>query len=85
MFAGLLLMFDAAFAVKRADRDAIFGLDGNDRLQGLAGNDRLDGGNGFDRAIYTDATGPVTVNLAAGTGGGAGITSGFSGCTGTPS
>jgi Ca2+-binding RTX toxin-like protein len=53
--------------------DAIFGLDGNDRLQGLAGNDRLDGGNGFDRAIYTDATGPVTVNLAVGTAGGAGV------------
>src|SRR6185437_13081676 len=52
--------------------DNIFGLDGNDRLQGLAGNDTLDGGNGFDRAVYTDATGPVTVNLAAGTASGAG-------------
>src|SRR4029078_9201324 len=53
--------------------DAIFGLDGNDRLQGMAGNDRLDGGLGFDRAIYTDATGGITVNLAVGTASGAGV------------
>ncbi|MDN4983836.1 Ig-like domain-containing protein [Bradyrhizobium sp. WYCCWR 13022] len=53
--------------------DGLFGLDGNDRLQGLAGNDWLDGGQGFDRAIYTDATGPVTINLAAGTVSGAGV------------
>ncbi|MBR1121054.1 FG-GAP repeat protein [Bradyrhizobium lablabi] len=53
--------------------DNIYGLDGNDRLQGLAGNDTLDGGNGFDRAVYADATGSVTVNLAAGTAGGAGV------------
>ncbi|UVO39384.1 cadherin-like domain-containing protein [Bradyrhizobium arachidis] len=53
--------------------DGLFGLDGNDRLQGLAGNDWLDGGQGFDRAIYTDATGPVTINLAAGTASGAGV------------
>jgi hypothetical protein len=32
MFAGLLLMFDAAFAFKRADRDAIFGLEAMDAL-----------------------------------------------------
>jgi hypothetical protein len=30
MFAGLLLMFDAAIAFKRADRDAIFGLEAMD-------------------------------------------------------
>ncbi|MEH2614336.1 Ig-like domain-containing protein [Bradyrhizobium sp. AZCC 1693] len=53
--------------------DGIFGLDGNDRLQGLAGNDTLDGGNGFDRAVYTDATGSITVNLTAGTATGAGV------------
>jgi Ca2+-binding RTX toxin-like protein len=47
--------------------DYIQGLDGNDRLQGMAGNDTLDGGQGFDRAIYTDATSAITVNLAAGT------------------
>ena len=53
--------------------DAIFGLEGNDRLQGFAGNDQLDGGLGFDRAVYTDATGGITVNLAAGTVSGAGV------------
>ena len=47
--------------------DWIEGLGGNDTLQGLAGNDLLDGGSGIDRALYTDATGPITVNLAAGT------------------
>ena len=47
--------------------DWIEGLGGNDTLQGLAGNDLLDGGSGIDRAIYTDATGPITVDLAAGT------------------
>jgi VCBS repeat-containing protein len=47
--------------------DTIQGLGGNDKLQGLAGNDILDGGQGFDRAIYTDATSGITVNLAAGT------------------
>jgi Ca2+-binding RTX toxin-like protein len=53
--------------------DGIFGLAGNDRLQGLGGNDILDGGDGIDRAIYTDATGSVTINLAAGTASGAGV------------
>src|SRR6185369_16988195 len=47
--------------------DTISGLDGNDTLQGLAGNDALNGGNGVDRAIYTDATGAISVNMAAGT------------------
>ncbi|MGT2504177.1 VCBS domain-containing protein [Bradyrhizobium guangxiense] len=53
--------------------DGIYGLDGTDRLQGLGGNDLLDGGNGFDRAVYTEATGSVTVDLAAGTASGAGV------------
>jgi VCBS repeat-containing protein len=47
--------------------DTIQGLGGNDKLQGLAGNDIIDGGQGFDRALYTDATSGITVNLAAGT------------------
>ncbi|MGY4458581.1 beta strand repeat-containing protein [Bradyrhizobium sp. LB13.1] len=50
-----------------AGDDTIQGLDGNDRLQGLGGNDILDGGQGFDRAVYTDATSGIAVNLAAGT------------------
>ena len=36
------------------------------RCRALAGDDLLDGGSGIDRAIYTDATGPITVDLAAG-------------------
>ena len=47
--------------------DAIYGLAGNDRLQGFGGNDLLDGGADFDRAVYTDATGGISVDLAAGT------------------
>jgi hypothetical protein len=48
-------------------RDVIEGLGGNDTLQGLAKDDLLDGGSGIDRAVYTDAVGPITVDLAAGT------------------
>src|SRR4029079_16045843 len=40
---------------------------GKDYLTGGAGNDLLDGGSAFDRAIYSDATGSVTIDLAAGT------------------
>ena len=47
--------------------EQISALAGNDRLQGSGGNDILDGGPDFDRAVYTDATGGITVNLAAGT------------------
>ena len=53
--------------VGTAGDDTIQGLGGNDRLQGLAGNDILDGGQGLDRAIYTDATSGIAVNMAAGT------------------
>ncbi|MBB4427364.1 Ca2+-binding RTX toxin-like protein [Bradyrhizobium sp. CIR48] len=53
--------------------DAISGLAGNDRLQGFGGNDLLDGGADFDRAVYTDATGGISVNLAAGTVSGPGV------------
>ena len=34
-------------------------------MQGGAGNDSLTGGSGIDRAIYTDATGPISVDMAA--------------------
>ncbi|MBR1143698.1 tandem-95 repeat protein [Bradyrhizobium sp. AUGA SZCCT0431] len=49
-----------------SEADTLNGLGGNDLLKGLAGNDTLDGGLGFDRADYSDATGGITVNLAAG-------------------
>ncbi|MCP3391766.1 Ig-like domain-containing protein [Bradyrhizobium sp. CCGB12] len=53
--------------------DAISGLAGNDRLQGFGGNDLLDGGADFDRAVYTDATGGISVSLTAGTASGPGV------------
>ncbi|GGI24311.1 beta strand repeat-containing protein [Bradyrhizobium guangdongense] len=55
--------------------DLLFGGAGNDRIAGNAGNDHIDGGAGFDRALYTDATGSVTINMAAGTASGAGVDS----------
>ena len=53
--------------------DLLFGNAGNDRLAGGAGNDRLDGGAGYDWAVYTDAAGGVTINMAAGTASGPGV------------
>ena len=49
------------------------GTAGNDILQGFGGNDTLIGLNGVDRAVYTDATGGITVDLAAGTVTGQGV------------
>ncbi|OSI73913.1 hypothetical protein BSZ21_06095 [Bradyrhizobium canariense] len=73
--AGVTVTGDASanVLIGTIEADSIFGLGGNDRLQGLGGNDSLDGGAGFDRAVYSDATGSVTVNLAAGTASGAGV------------
>jgi hypothetical protein len=56
-----------------AGDDTLSGGAGKDYLTGGAGNDTIDGGQDFDRAIYTDATGGITVNLQAGTATGAGI------------
>ena len=42
-------------------------------MQGLTSDDELDGGTGFDRAIYTDATDGITVDMAAGTVSGDGV------------
>ena len=53
--------------------DTLDGGDGRDYLTGGAGDDHLDGGLSYDRAVYSDATGPVTINLAAGTASGAGV------------
>ena len=52
--------------------DTLTGAGGNDRLDGGTGDDTLDGGPGEDLITYTSATGPVTVDLTAGTGGQAG-------------
>ncbi|HZO47511.1 MAG TPA: hypothetical protein VFB68_16560 [Xanthobacteraceae bacterium] len=56
-----------------SEEDTIQGLDGIDKLQGSGGNDTLEGGAGRDRAEFVDATGGITVNLAAGTVTGAGV------------
>nr|WP_053227802.1 calcium-binding protein [Solirubrobacter soli] len=52
--------------------DTLTGGGGNDRLDGGAGDDAIDGGTGEDLTTYSSATGPVTVDLNAGTGGQAG-------------
>jgi Ca2+-binding RTX toxin-like protein len=52
--------------------DALTGAGGNDRLDGGTEDDTIDGGPGEDLITYASATGPVTVDLTAGTGGQAG-------------
>lgn len=73
--AGALIVGDnnVNTLVGTPEGDTIQGLGGDDRLTGGGGNDLIDGGAGFDRAAYTDATGAITANLAAGTVSGAGI------------
>lgn len=61
---------DDALVGTEAD-DFIRGLGGNDFLAGRGGKDTLEGGGGIDTADYAAASGPVTVNLAAGTASGA--------------
>ena len=52
--------------------DHLFGQGGGDRLDGGAGDDSLNGGDGRDLVTYASHSAPVTVDLAAGAGGGAG-------------
>jgi Ca2+-binding RTX toxin-like protein len=49
------------------ESESFSGDDGEDTLSGGGGNDTLNGGNQIDLAEYMGATGPVVVNLAAGT------------------
>ncbi|MFT3957165.1 MAG: calcium-binding protein [Piscinibacter sp.] len=51
--------------------DTLTGDAGDNYLRGQRGNDLIDGGAGADRAVYNQATGAVTVNLALGTATGA--------------
>lgn len=51
--------------------DSLVGTAGNDTLSGFGGDDTLRGGGGNDTADYRNATGPVVVDLAAGTATGA--------------
>ena len=50
-----------------AGADAWNSGDVNDLFTGGGGNDTFQGGFGYDRAAYTHATGPIDVELAAGT------------------
>ena len=52
--------------------DTLLAGDGDDQLRGGAGDDSLDGGAGYDSVQFWNASGPVTVNLAAGTASGDG-------------
>jgi Ca2+-binding RTX toxin-like protein len=61
-----------------AGNDTLYGGDGEDTLRGGGGDDLLDGGGNtpgqtFDYADYRNASGAVTVDLAAGTASGAGV------------
>src|SRR5581483_8007049 len=66
--------FTGVIGVRGSDFDDVIGPDagdniidgraGNDIMLGGAGNDSLTGGSGIDRAIYTDATGPIVVDMA---------------------
>lgn len=63
--------------------DVLNGGDGDDILRGGAGNDTINGGAGYDLLDLSDATGAVSINMAAGTLTGAGIgTDTFSGIEG---
>src|SRR5215475_11777019 len=59
--------------VSGTGNDLLFGGADNDVLNGGAGNDLLVGGDGRDLALYTDATGSISVDLAAGTASGLGV------------
>lgn len=54
------------YLVGTAGDDTINGLAGNDVVIGGLGNDTLDGGADWDLLDYTQAAGPVTVNLVTG-------------------
>jgi Ca2+-binding RTX toxin-like protein len=61
-----------------AGNDTIFGLGGNDLISGGTGTNSIDGGSGVDTVTYGPGsygavTAPVTVNLAAGTATGVGL------------
>ncbi|MFZ2156916.1 MAG: cadherin-like domain-containing protein, partial [Bradyrhizobium sp.] len=55
------------------DSNTLTGTAGNDILQGFGGDDTIIGLTGVDRAVYTDATGGITVDMAAWTVSGQGV------------
>ncbi|MDQ2081666.1 Ig-like domain-containing protein [Xanthobacteraceae bacterium Astr-EGSB] len=56
-----------------AGNDVLTGGDGDDLLKGGAGNDAIAGGAGFDTLDLSDATGAISLDVAAGKVSGAGI------------
>jgi len=48
--------------------DVICGGPGNDKIEGGPGDDSIDGGEGIDTIDYSASSGPVTVDLGAGSG-----------------
>ena len=74
VFAGSVTFTPVAGAIPGDNNNnTLTGTPGNDVFQGFGGDDFINGLGGFDRALYTDATGGITVNLAAGTVTGAGV------------
>ncbi len=74
VFAGSVTFTPVAGAIPGDNNNnTLVGTPGNDVFQGFGGDDSINGLGGFDRALYTDATGGITVNLAAGTVSGAGV------------
>ena len=69
VLAGSVTFTPVAGAIPPGDNNnnTLTGTPGNDMFQGFGGDDSINGLGGFDRALYTDATGGITVNLAAGT------------------
>ncbi|UVO26369.1 cadherin-like domain-containing protein [Bradyrhizobium arachidis] len=53
--------------------NTLTGTNANDALQGFGGDDTIIGLDGVDRAVYTDASGGITADLAAGTVTGPGV------------
>jgi Ca2+-binding RTX toxin-like protein len=66
--------------------DQLLGSADSDRLMGGVGNDDLDGGGGIDTADYSDAPGPVAVDLfaASASGNGDDLLSDVENATGSP-
>jgi Ca2+-binding RTX toxin-like protein len=74
VFAGSVTFTPVAGAIPGDNNNnALVGTLGNDVFQGFGGDDSINGLGGFDRALYTDAAGSITVNLAAGTVSGLGV------------
>ena len=67
-FVGVVNFVPIAGAILGDEFDnTLTGTPGNDVFEGFQGNDTLQGDTGRDKALYSDATAGITVNLADGT------------------